>query len=67
MTNYFDGEQYRQDYNNMLKAMLLLSKKIEQVSLEIRQLRVAQTTNLSNAPHMPSIFLDGDDNNSEES
>jgi hypothetical protein len=62
MNNYFASEQYREDYNNVLKALLLLSKKIESLSTEIRQLRTAQTMNLTNAPHMPVLFPDDEQN-----
>lgn len=61
MSDYFASEQYREDYINILKAMLLISKKIEALSIEVRQLRIAQTTNLTNAPQMPKIFLDDED------
>lgn len=58
MNDYFNSDQFREDYNNILKSILLLSKKMESVATEIRQLRIAQTTNLTNAPQLPSIFLD---------
>lgn len=58
MNDYFNSDQFREDYNNILKSILLLSKKMELVATEIRQLRIAQTTNLTNAPQLPSIFLD---------
>jgi hypothetical protein len=60
MSDYFDSKQYRKDYNNILQSLLLLSQKIESVATEIRQLRIAQTTNLTNAPQHPQIFLDDD-------
>lgn len=58
MNDYFNSDQFREDYNNILKSILLLSKKMESVATEIRQLRIAQTTKLTNAPQLPSIFLD---------
>lgn len=61
MADYFSSIQFREDYNNLLKSMLLLSKKMDQIALEIHQLRVAQTMNLNNAPdHRPTIFTDDD-------
>lgn len=61
MADYFSSLQFREDYNNLLKSMLLLSKKMDQIALEIHQLRVAQTMNLGHAPdHRPSIFTDED-------
>lgn len=61
MNDYFGSDQYREDYTNILKALLLMTKRIELISTEIRQLRIAQTTNLTNAPHLPSIFPDDQD------
>lgn len=58
MNDYFNSKQFRDDYTTMLKALLLISQKVESVATEIRQLRIAQTTNLTNGPQMPSIFLD---------
>lgn len=61
MADYFSSIQFREDYNNLLKSLLLLSKKMDQITLEIHQLRVAQTMNLNNAPdYRPTIFTDDD-------
>lgn len=61
MADYFSSVQFRDDFNNLLKSLLLMSKKMDQIALEIHQLRVAQTMNLGNAPdHRSTIFSDED-------
>ena len=34
--DYFKTKQYREDYTNILKALLLLSQKLENVTEELR-------------------------------
>lgn len=50
MADYFKSLQYREDYTNMLKAILLLTKKMESISEELRLLRMqnAQSNSQNN-------------------
>lgn len=47
--DYFKTKQYREDYTNILKALLLLTQKLENVTEELRltrtQLLSANTNN----------------------
>lgn len=49
--NYFESKQYREDYTNILKALLLLTKKMEEITEELRlsrtQMLSAHTNNQS--------------------
>lgn len=36
---YFESNGWRQDYNNLLKSLLLISKKLEDLTNEVRVLR----------------------------
>lgn len=49
--SYFESKQYREDYTNILKSLLLLTKKMEEITEELRlfrtQLFTAHTNNES--------------------
>ena len=32
MSEYFESQQFRQDFNNLLKSIVLISKRLEEVS-----------------------------------
>jgi len=32
MSEYFESQQFRQDFNNLLKSIILISKRLEQVT-----------------------------------
>jgi hypothetical protein len=42
---YFESNGWRQDYNNLLKSLLLISKKLEDVTAELKALRGASEAN----------------------
>ena len=35
MTDYFNSQGYREDYRNLLKALLLISRKLEALTEEL--------------------------------
>jgi len=37
--SYFESNGWRQDFNNLLKSILLISKKLEDVTAELAALR----------------------------
>lgn len=38
MSEYFESQQFRQDFTNLLKSILLISKKLEEVSNQLATL-----------------------------
>jgi hypothetical protein len=38
MTEYFDSSDFRKDFNNLLKSIILISQKLDNVSTELSNL-----------------------------
>ena len=41
--NYFESNGFQKDFNNLLKSILLVSKRIEELTLEVRSVRESIT------------------------
>ena len=41
--SYFESNGFQKDFNNLLKSILLVSKRIEQLSIEVRLIRESIT------------------------
>lgn len=37
--SYLESADFQRDFNNLVKALLLISKRLEEISLEIHQIR----------------------------
>lgn len=40
---YFESQAWQQDYTNILKSLILISKRLEQLTDEIREIRLSIT------------------------
>jgi len=41
--NYFESNGFQKDFNNLLKSILLVSKRIEELTIEVRSVRESIT------------------------
>ena len=41
--NYFESDRFEKDFNNLFKSILLVSKKIEELTIEVRSIRESIT------------------------
>ena len=41
--SYFESNGFQKDFNNLLKSILLVSKKIEELTIEVRSIRESIT------------------------
>ena len=41
--NYFESNGFQKDFNNLLKSILLVSKRIEELTIEVRSIRESIT------------------------
>ena len=41
--SYFESNGFQKDFNNLLKSILLVSKKLEELTLEVRLIRESIT------------------------
>ena len=41
--SYFESNGFQKDFNNLLKSILLVSKRIEELTLEVRSVRESIT------------------------
>jgi hypothetical protein len=41
MTDYFNSRGFQTDFNNLLKSLLLISKKLEDVTAELSGIKVS--------------------------
>ena len=48
MTDYFNSRGFQTDFNNLLKSLLLISKKLEDVTAELAGIK--QSLNKENQP-----------------
>lgn len=47
MTDYFSTKGFREDFTNLLKSLLLISKRIEDLTAEISEVNDILRTNLN--------------------
>ena len=41
--SYFESNGFQKDFNNLLKSILLVSKRIEELTIEVRSIRESIT------------------------
>lgn len=47
MTDYFNSKAFRDDFTNLLKSLVLISKRIEELTLQVSQISDSFQTNLN--------------------